>query len=70
MSQLYVEYHNYPSNDSVEDSVACKQGCSASRQLYDLLDLAPGDCSNPVSVTLQYECVYSITTIKHLTLRC
>lgn len=52
MSHLYVEYHNYPSNDSVEDSVACMQGCSASRLLYDLLDLAPGDCSNPVSVTL------------------
>ena len=52
MSHLYVEYHNYPSNDSVEDSVACMQGCLASRRLYDLLDLAPGDCSNPVSVTL------------------
>lgn len=52
MSHLYVEYHNYPSNDSGEDPVACMQGCSASRRLYDLLDLVPGDCSNPVSVTL------------------
>jgi hypothetical protein len=52
MSDLYVEYHNYPSNVSVEDSVVCMQGCLASRQLYDLLDLTQGDCSNPVSETI------------------
>jgi hypothetical protein len=52
MSDLCVEYHNYPSNVSVEDSVACMQGCLASRQSYDLLDLTQGDCSHPVTVIL------------------
>jgi hypothetical protein len=57
MSGLCVEYQDYSSNVSAEDSVECMQSCLASRQLYGFLDLAPADCSHLATVTVN-TCIY------------